>query len=76
MIASLGFNFVRIPMDYRCWIAGGDWERIDESKLKEIDWFVDLGEKHGIHMSLNFHRPPGASPSQSRMGQTRMETGS
>ena len=24
-IAELGFNFVRLPMDYRCWIEPGDW---------------------------------------------------
>jgi len=59
MIASLGFNFVRLPMDYRCWIAGGDWGRIDENKLQEIDRIVALGEKYGIHVSLNFHRAPG-----------------
>ena len=67
MIASLGFNFVRIPMDYRCWIDGGDWERIDDIKLKDIDRIVALGEKYGIHVALNFHRAPGytvASPAE------------
>jgi sugar phosphate isomerase/epimerase len=69
LIASLGFNFVRIPMDYRCWIGGGDWEKIDEAKLTDIDRVVALGEKYGIHVSLNFHRAPGytvAKPAESR----------
>ena len=69
MIASLGFNFVRIPMDYRGWITAGDWEHIDEGKLKKIDRFVALGEKYGIHVSLNFHRAPGytvAKPAEPR----------
>ena len=26
-----GFNFARLPMDYRFWIVDGDWEKIDES---------------------------------------------
>jgi hypothetical protein len=69
LIALLGFNFVRIPMDYRCWIAGGDWEKIDEGKLADIDRIVALGEKYGVHVSLNFHRAPGytvAKPAEPR----------
>ena len=69
MIASLGFNFVRIPMDYRGWIVDGDWDRIDENKLKDIDRLVALGEKYGLHVSLNFHRAPGytvAQPAETR----------
>ena len=69
MIAALGFNFVRIPMDYRSWIIAGDWERIDETKLKDVDQIVALGEKYGVHVSLNFHRAPGytvAKPAEVR----------
>lgn len=65
MIASLGFNFVRIPLDYRGWIVGGDWEKLDEAKLREIDRIVALGGEYGVHVSLNFHRAP-ASRSRSR----------
>ena len=36
-IRELGFNFVRIPMDYRCWIEAGDWTKFSEPALKEID---------------------------------------
>jgi aryl-phospho-beta-D-glucosidase BglC (GH1 family) len=69
LIASLGFNYVRIPMDYRGWIIGRDWERLDEAKLREIDQIVGLGEKYGIHVTLNFHRAPGytvAKPAEAR----------
>jgi hypothetical protein len=69
MIASLGFNFVRVPLDYRCWIVGGDWEKIDETKLREIDRIVALGGEYGVHVSLNFHRAPGytvAKPAEAR----------
>lgn len=59
MIQEMGFNFVRLPMDYRCWIVDGDWENINENVLKEIDQAVAWGEKYGIHVNLNFHRAPG-----------------
>ena len=69
LIASLGFNFVRIPMDYRIWIAGKDWEKIDPTKLADVDRVVAMGEKYGIHVALNFHRAPGytvAKPAEAR----------
>jgi aryl-phospho-beta-D-glucosidase BglC (GH1 family) len=59
MISELGFNFVRLPMDYRVWCRNGDWNRIDETVLKEIDQAVAWGQKYRIHVSLNFHRGPG-----------------
>src|SRR6266568_35883 len=55
-IAELGFNFVRLPMDYRMWIEDNDWTKFREPTLKEIDDAVKFGEKHGIHVCLNFHR--------------------
>ncbi len=69
LIAGLGFNFVRVPMDYRRWIADGDWLRIDERKLGAIDTLVALGAKYGVHVCLNFHRAPGytvAKPAEPR----------
>ena len=59
LIAKLGFNFVRLPMDYRLWIVDGDWERFDEPTLKEIDQAVEWGRQYGIHVCINFHRAPG-----------------
>lgn len=59
IIAELGFNFVRLPMDYRLWIVDKDWDRFNEGVLKEIDEAVELGGKYGIHVSINFHRGPG-----------------
>ncbi len=58
-IRELGFNFVRLPMDYRVWIEGDDWTRFDEAPLREIDQAVAWGEEYGIHVSINFHRAPG-----------------
>ena len=65
MIAELGFNFVRIPMDYRIWIRSNNWNNINERAVQRIDRAVEYGIKYDIHICLNFHRAPGftvASP--------------
>jgi endoglucanase len=69
MIADLGFDFVRIPMDYWFWIdqawtktgkpGAGDVLKINEGALATVDRIVELGRKHGLHVNLNFHRAPG-----------------
>ena len=59
LISELGFNFVRLPMDYRIWIVDDDWNKINEKVLKEIDQAVEWGGKYGIHVCINFHRAPG-----------------
>ena len=65
MMSEWGFNFARIPMDYRIWIKSNDWNNIDETQIKRIDKAVEYGIKYDIHICLNFHRAPGytvASP--------------
>jgi endoglucanase len=46
-------------MSYRCWTESGDWLRLKEHVLKEVDEAVELGRKHGVHVNLNLHRAPG-----------------
>lgn len=64
-----GFDFVRLPMDYWLWVDS-DWPttrtlrpddvfRINPNALEKVDRAVDLCRKHGLHLSLNFHRAPG-----------------
>lgn len=68
-ISELGFNFVRLPMDYRTWIADGDWRRFNEDVLREIDRAVEWGRKYNVHVCVNFHRAPGytvASPKEEK----------
>jgi len=68
-IHELGFNFVRLPMDYRLWIVDGDWRTIDENAIREIDQAMAWGGQYGIHVSINFHRAPGhtvAEPKETR----------
>jgi endoglucanase len=58
-MAEWGFNFVRLPLSYRCWSNPDDLRNMREPVLKEIDAAVEYGAKHRIHVSLNFHRAPG-----------------
>lgn len=58
-IAELGFNFVRLPMDYRCYTEANDWLKFKEPVLQEIDQAIAFGEKYGIHVCVNLHRAPG-----------------
>jgi aryl-phospho-beta-D-glucosidase BglC (GH1 family) len=69
LIRDFGFNFVRLPMDYRFWIKDKDWEQIDEAKLAPVDAAVAWGKKYGVHVQLCFHRAPGytvAKPPEAR----------
>ena len=54
-----GFDFVRLPMDYRCWTAKDNPYKYDEAILKHIDQAVEFGRKHKVHVSVNLHRAPG-----------------
>jgi len=58
-IADWGFNFVRLPLSYKCWTEEGDWLKLRKDQLVEIDQAVEYGRKHGVHVCLNFHRAPG-----------------
>ncbi|MDD4174158.1 MAG: hypothetical protein PHN34_07985, partial [Kiritimatiellae bacterium] len=46
LISELGFNFVRIPMDYRFWIKDKDWTAIDDARLVPVDQAVAYGKKY------------------------------
>jgi len=62
LVREWGFDWVRIPMDYRLWTAPdeatGSW-RFREVALRRIDRYVELGGQYGLHVALNFHRAPG-----------------
>lgn len=58
-LAEFGFNFVRIPLDYRFWTNNFDYFHPDESVFCHIDQYLEACQSRGIHMSLNLHRVPG-----------------
>jgi endoglucanase len=60
-IRDLGFDFARLPLCYRLWIKDGDDYKIHEPMLEKLDRAIDLGNKYGLHVSINFHRGPGYS---------------
>jgi endoglucanase len=59
LLAEWGFDFVRLPLSYRCWSEPDDLRTLREPELKQIDEAIDYGKKHGVHVCLNFHRAPG-----------------
>jgi endoglucanase len=58
-IRDWGFNWVRLPMDYRFWTDSQDLFKIREDKVVPIDRAIKLGEKYGIHVNVSLHRAPG-----------------
>jgi aryl-phospho-beta-D-glucosidase BglC (GH1 family) len=60
-ISEWGFDFVRLPMDYRQWTDADDPYAIKEPVIEHIDQAIELGRKYGVHVSLNLHNAPGYS---------------
>ena len=57
-----GFNFVRMPLDYRCWVKDHKSENreiIDEAGLKPLDEGIAFARKYGIVAMICLHRIPG-----------------
>ncbi len=61
-IADWGFNFVRLPLDYRCWVKdmkSENREIIDEAGLKPLDEGIAYARKYGLVTMICLHRIPG-----------------
>ena len=54
-----GFNFARLPLDYRILVAGDSWTNLDEKKMKFLDEAIAWGRAYGIHVQVALHRIPG-----------------
>lgn len=59
IVKDLGFNFVRLPLDYRTYTQTGNWNVFLDEEVSEIDDAIDWGKKYGVHVCLNLHRAPG-----------------
>lgn len=59
MIHEFGFNFVRLPIDYRTYTEAGNWYNYQESGLSDIDNAVNWGKIYNVHININLHRAPG-----------------
>lgn len=58
-MANFGFDFVRLPLDYRIFTKEDALGVFLEQPLKEIDQTIEWGRDRGIHTCLSFHRAPG-----------------
>ncbi|MEZ0536719.1 glycoside hydrolase family 5 protein [Caldicellulosiruptoraceae bacterium PP1] len=58
-ISEWGFNFVRIPMNYKTWASENDLYNVKEEIIEKIDNVVYWGQKYNIHVNLNIHHAPG-----------------
>jgi endoglucanase len=56
-IVAWGFDFVRLPTDYRIWTASPGAYR--DQPLREIDQAIAWARERGIHTNLCLHRAPG-----------------
>ena len=54
-----GFNFARLPLDYRILVKEDSWTNLDEKKMKFLDEAVNWGRQYGIHVQIALHRIPG-----------------
>jgi aryl-phospho-beta-D-glucosidase BglC (GH1 family) len=59
VISDLGFNFVRLPLDFRTYTKYADWNTFIETEVIKIDRAIEWGEKYKIHVCINLHRAPG-----------------
>lgn len=58
-LASQGFNFVRIPLDYRFWTKDFNYFQPHKAVFTFIDQYLDACWSRDLHISLNLHRAPG-----------------
>ncbi|NLG24023.1 MAG: cellulase family glycosylhydrolase [Clostridiales bacterium] len=66
MISDLGFDFVRLPLNYTFWIDFDDPFAINLDKLAPLDQAIVWGEKYGLHVNVALHRAPGFSVARDR----------
>jgi hypothetical protein len=58
-VARHGFNFVRLPTDYRHWTRNFDYFHPDERVFAHLDAYIAACRTRGLHACLNLHRAPG-----------------
>lgn len=58
IVSDLGFDFVRLPVNYRFWSPDEPFQ-IEEDKMGFLDEAIAWGQRYGIHVNLALHRAPG-----------------
>lgn len=62
LVVELGFDFVRLPFDYRYWLRpepGRAYGARDDAFLDVVDSYVEACVQRGLCTSLAMHRAPG-----------------
>jgi aryl-phospho-beta-D-glucosidase BglC (GH1 family) len=59
IISDLGFNFVRLPLDYRIYTSKTNWFIFFENNIKKIDEAVQWGMDYDVHVQINLQRATG-----------------
>ncbi len=73
-ITDWGFDFVRLPMDYRQWTDRSDPHKLRDDVLAHVDEAVEFGGKYGVHVCLNLHNAPGYTVNRSVKHTTSLWT--
>ena len=58
-IHELGFNFIRLMVDYHFIWNEADWTKPDPSKFGFIDDAIAMGKRYKLHVNLCLSIPPG-----------------
>ena len=58
-MAKHGFNFVRIPTDYRFWTPNHQYLHPEEEVFEHVDRYLEATRQRNMHLSFNIHRAPG-----------------
>ncbi|MFI7616699.1 glycoside hydrolase family 5 protein [Nonomuraea terrae] len=60
LLAGLGMNCVRIPVNYRHWESDERPMEIDPAGFRHLDRVVDVLGEHGLYSVIDLHALPGA----------------
>lgn len=61
-MSEFGFNFLRIPIDYRFWMEPLQPDgkmQVNEAFLDVLQRYADAAVPRGMHVSFSLHRAPG-----------------
>lgn len=60
-VAGLGFNFLRIPLDYSYLFADDQTSQVNNAALQNLDNLLTWAIVNNIHICLDLHTTPGLS---------------
>lgn len=59
VLASLGFDFIRAPLDSRMIFNGSDMTMVNPAYLETMDDLIEYCAEYGIHVCFDLHDMPG-----------------